>query len=271
MTPQERPMDETALAAVRSALAAARGKRRLDLLLDQPDPGAVVRALPADDLYFTIHEVGLGDAVDLVQLASAEQFKVFLDLAAWRKDELDPRAALPWLRAARSGSLSSPRLAARWRSKLTHLDGELLDLVLRSTLRVHDLEQDPDPELENDRFMRTAEGKFIVEFLVDGAEYMAVRGIVDDLIAEDPFRATRLLSSLRWELPSDLEESALRWRTGRLADLGYPSLEEALSWFARPAARSAAPAGAPSRPAGFYLERLGTGSLLSRAAARLAP
>ena len=268
---QQKAIDPAALAKVRSELAVARGKRRLDLILDQPDPAALVRALPADDLYFTICEVGLGDAVELVQLASPEQFRTFLDLACWSADHVAPRKALPWLRAARSGSNDSPLAAARWKAKVAKLDVELLDLVLRETLRVHELEEDPDPDLESDRFMNTPEHKFIIEFLADGAEYMAVRGIVDDLYAENPFLATRMLSSIRWELPSELEETELRWRTGRLADLGYPSMQEALSWFARPAVAPTPPAGAPSRPAGFFLERIGTASLLARAASLLAP
>jgi hypothetical protein len=264
-----KPIEPAALARLRGELAQARGKRRLDLILDQPDPAALVRALPADEVYFTVCDIGLGDAVELVQLASARQFRTFLDLAGWRGARFEPRATLPWLRAARAGSTATPLAAARWRAKLRRLDLEVLDLVLRDALRVHDLEDDPDPHLEADRFMRTAEGKFILEFLVDGAEYAAVRGLVDDLTAEDPFQATRLFSSLRWELPSELEETALRWRTGRLADLGYPSVEEALSWFARPAARPAPPAGTPARPPGFWPERIGAGSLLARAAARL--
>ncbi|OFX21501.1 MAG: hypothetical protein A2V77_05105 [Anaeromyxobacter sp. RBG_16_69_14] len=266
------PIDPAALAKALAGLAAARGRKRLDLILDQDDPGALVRALPADELYFTIREIGLGDAVELVQLASAEQFRTFLDLACWAKDRVDPRRALPWLRAARSGSMDSPRAAARWKAKLDKLDVELLHLALRETVRVHDLERDPDPDLVSDRFMQTPEHKFILEFLADGAEYMAVRGLVDDLYAENPFMATRLLSSIRWDLTSELEETALRWRTGRLADLGYPSREEALSWFARPAARAAtAPAGTPARPPGFFLTLGGTGSLLARASARLSP
>ena len=264
----EAPITKAALATARSALAAARGKRRLDLILDAENPGALVRALPADDLFLTIREIGLGDAVELVQLASPAQFRTFLDLACWRGDRVKPRSALAWLRAARAGSTDSPRAASRWKAKLAALDMEIVDLILRETLRVHDLEEDPDPLLTTDRFLRTPEGRFVVEFLAEGAEYMAVRGLVDDLYADDPFRASRFLSSIRWELPSELEETALRWRTGRLADLGYPSREEALSWFARPAAAHP-PAGAPARPPGFYLERIGTGSLLARAAARL--
>ena len=73
-------------------------------------------------------------------------------------------------------------------------------------------------------------------------------------------------------MPSELEETALRWRTGRLADLGYPSLDEALSWFARPPRTPAAAApGLSARPPGFFLATLAAASLLDRAFAALAP
>jgi hypothetical protein len=271
MSDSRERIDPAALARARADLATATGKRRLDLILEQRDPAALVRALPGDDLYFTIREIGLGDALELIHLASPAQFRTFLDLACWAGDRLDPRKALPWLRAARAGALASPRASARWRAKLAALDVEVLHLTLRETLLVHDLEQDPDPVIQGDRFMRTPEGKYVLEFRAEGVEYVAVRGIVDDLYAEDPFLATRLIASIRWDLPSELEESALRWRTARLADLGYPSLDEALSWFARSTTRSPPPAGTPARPPGFYLERFGTGSLLSSAARRLPP
>ncbi len=269
---RERALGRQELDAARAALSRARGRQRLDLILDSPNPQAVVRALPADELYLAIRDIGLGDAAVLVQLASAEQFKVFVDLDAWSGDALDPRKALPWLRAARAGSHLDPRAAARWARKLATLDREVLYLVLRSTVRLHDLEQDPDPEIQSDRFMRSPEGKFIVEFLVDGTEYLAVRGLLDDLYAEDPFLAARLLSAVRWDLPSELQEEALRWRAGRLSDLGHPTLEEALSWFARPpkapAHHHAEP---PARPPGFFLATLERGSVLDRAFAALAP
>jgi hypothetical protein len=265
----EKALAPADLARARADLAAARGRRRLDVLIDARDPEALVRALPPDEVYFTVRDIGLGDAVQLVQLASPEQFRSFLDLEAWTGDRFDPRRALPWLRAARAGALSSPLAEERWAQKLAALDPELLFLVLRGTLRVIDLDEDPDPEIATDRFLRTPEGKFVVEFHVDGPEYAAVRGIVDDLYAQDPFQATRLLSSLRWETDSELEESALRWRAARLEDLGIPRLEEALSWFTRPPPGAALPAGAPERPGGFFLAQFRRGSLLDRAAALL--
>jgi hypothetical protein len=267
----ERTLAAPELRELRAALALTRGRRRLDVILDSPDPRALVRALPADELYLTVREIGLADAVPLVQLASPEQFKTFLDLDAWGSGVFDVARSLPWFRAARAGAHLEDELAQQWADKLAALDAEVLFLVLGTTLRLHDLEQDPDPEIAGDRYMRTPEGKYVIEFLVDGVEYAAVRGLLDDLYAEDPFKATRLLASLPWEMRSELEESALRWRTGRLADLGHPSLEEALSWFARPSHAPARAAAPPVRPPGFLLATLARGSLLDRAAARLEP
>jgi hypothetical protein len=268
MSPRESPTSGE-LARARAALSSARGKQRLDLILSADDPRALVGALPADELWLTVREIGLAEAAELVQLATPEQFRTFLDLECWKGEELEPRRALPWLRAARAGAAHDDEAAARWREKLAALDVEVLDLALLDTVKVHDLELDPDPEFESDHFMRTPENRFALEFSVTGAEYMAVRGLVDDLYAEDPFKATRIFSALRSELPSELTETALRWRQARLADLGYPTLEEAQSWYARPPRAPAGPAGAPHREPGFFLQRIPRGSLLERAAAAL--
>jgi hypothetical protein len=265
----EQPLSPAQLVAVRAQLASATGRQRLDILLGAPNPAALVQALPADELYFTIREIGLADAVDLVQLASAEQFRVFLDLDTWRQGRFEPRRALPWLRAARAGALQDPRLAARLARKMRALDREVLYLVLRDALRVHDLRVNEDPEIESDQAWKTSDGAYFIEFLVEGSDFVAVRGLLDDLEAEDPFMSSRLLGALAWELPSELEESALRWRQGRLADLGYPSLEEALSWYARPSTRPSGPPGQPGRAPGVFLASLGRLSLLARAAATL--
>ncbi|MBL0276060.1 MAG: hypothetical protein IPQ24_08165 [Anaeromyxobacter sp.] len=265
----EKSLTLAELRQVRGQLAGATGKRRLDLIFDASDPGALIRALPPDELYFTIREIGLADAVELVQLASAEQFKVILDLDAWRQGRFEPRRALPWLRAARVGALDDPKAASRLARKMRALDPEIALLLFRDALRIHDLKVEEDPDIESDRTFRSPDGAYLVEFLVDGTDYVAIRGLIDDLEAEDAFKLSRLFASLAWELPSELEETALRWRTGRLADLGFPSLEEALSWYARPPTRPAEAPGSPSRAPGFFLAPLAGGTLLGRAAARL--
>ena len=252
------------LRTARLAIAAARGQDKLDLLLSAPDPVAFVQSLPPEELYFALIDIGRDDAAEVVSLASPDQFKTFIDLSCWpRRDEgaVSPEV-LHWLRLAREGGGSSDAAEERYKLKLSGLDVELLSLVLRKELRVIDLEEEPDPEVsEHGQTYRTPEGRFLVEFAKDGAGYAALRQLLDDLVSQDPFVAHRLLESLRWEMPTELEETARRWRDGRLRDLGFPDFDEALTFYARPATKTA------SASAAFAVETPGAGTALVPAAA----
>jgi hypothetical protein len=231
---------------------ASSARKRLDVLISHPKGAAIIATLPAQDLFLTIKETGLSDSVELVRLASPDQFRTFVDLDAWKGEELDSSKVLAWLRAA-----ATDEDEERFRKKIHRLDVEVLEMVLRSSCKVHDLEEDPDPEFEGIPF-RSPEGHFLVEFLVEGAEYAGARRLLDELYAEDPLRTARLLEAVRWELPSELAETALRWRSGRMQDLGFPDLGEAMSYFAYvdPAAALPALKKAPAVPDSFLLAKI---------------
>jgi hypothetical protein len=212
-------------------------RQRMDALLEVPRARALVRSLPPEDLYVTIQEVGLADATELVQLASPGQFRAFVDLGGWRRDTLDPHEVLTWLRAARGGIDDTEEFLR----KLHAVDLEVLECLLREFTVVHDLEENPDVNPPGVT-METPEGRYLVEIKVEGVEMAAVRALLNDLIAENPFEAVRLLEAVRWEIPGELEETAYQFRRARLADLGFPSLEEAASLFSR------VDVGAPPRP-----------------------
>jgi len=254
------------LRSERAALARARGKKRLDVILDSRDPSRLVRELPAEDLFLAIHDIGLADAAPLVRLATPEQFRAFVDLDAWKENELDTHQMLLWLRLARGEEDED------YRAKLAALDMEVVELLLRSIVQIFDLEEEGEPgdEVEG-TIERTPEGRFMLVYPSEGAEYAAARRVIGDLYAEDPFRAGRLLYAVRWELTSELTESALRWRDARLADLGFPSLEEAVGLYAKVDLHAPLPPpGAPlEEPPGFFLAALESGSLFDRAAGLL--
>ncbi|HZI05298.1 MAG TPA: DUF6178 family protein, partial [Archangium sp.] len=218
---------QQALNTLRRQLASLPAKRRLDALIESRDARALVRSLPAEDLYFTIMEVGLADSTEIVQLASPEQFRTFVDLGGWKKDAVDLHQVLTWLRAARGDE------AEDFLRKLRKVDTEVLELMVREFTLIHDLEENPDVHVEGVT-LETPEGRYLVEFKgVEGPELAAMRSILNDLIADNPFESVRFLEATRWEVPGELEESAYRFRSGRLQDLGFPALEEAARLFSR--------------------------------------
>src|SRR5688572_7272837 len=91
--------DVIPLSRFQAVLGRARGSKRLEFLLAQPDAAAIVAEMPVQDLYYLIKDVGLADAGELLDLATPEQFQGFLDLDAWQRDRLEPKDARPWLTA----------------------------------------------------------------------------------------------------------------------------------------------------------------------------
>lgn len=250
---------EAARALLLRGLSGLSPRRRLDALTVSPEARSTVRSLPAEALYLDIAEVGLADATEVVQLASPEQFQSFVDLGAWKGDRVDASALLTWLRAARGDDVEE------FRAKLGGLDIELLELLLRTTTVIHDLEEEPDLHVEG-LTLESADGRYRIEFQAESAlEQTALRAALMDLMAADPLGLSRLLEAVRWELPSELEEIAYHFRTARLADLGFPDAETARSLYARvplPPAPAQAPAAALAA-----VEQ--AGGLLSSALARL--
>lgn len=200
-------------------------RRRADALLEEVDGRALVRSIPAEDVYATIVEVGLADCTEVVQLATAGQFRTFVDLAAWNRDRVDPLEVLRWIRAAR-GDEDQPFL-----DKVQGLDLEVLELLYSRLAVLHDLEENPDVDPEGPT-MELPEGRYLLEFKVEGVDEAALRRLTQDLLAVNPFEFARFLDAARHESPVELEETAFQFRQARLEDLGFPPLEEALRVFA---------------------------------------
>lgn len=200
-------------------------KHRLDAMLEEVDGKALVRSIAAEEVYATIVDVGLADSTEVVQLSTPEQFRTYVDLAAWQRDRMDPLEVVHWLRAARGDD------DAEFIRKLQSLDIELLELIYKKLALIHDLEENPDVDTEGVT-METPEGKFLLEFTVEGVDEAALRRLTFDLMGHNPFELARFLEAVRWEASAELEETAFQFRQARLQDLGFPPLEEAAKVFA---------------------------------------
>lgn len=230
-----------ARAQFRRTLQRLSPKDRVDALISERNAKAAVRTVPADELYRTIMEVGLVDTTELVQLASATQFRTMVDLGAWQKDALNPHELLTWLRAAHGDD------EEEFLRKVDGVDLEVVELMLRKFTVIHDLEENPDVNPPGVT-MESPEGKYLIEFKVEGAELSGLRSLLNSLIARDPFGAGRLFEAVRWEIDTELEEAAFKFRSARLQDLGFPELYDALGVFSWVDPDKVAPLAAPSAP-----------------------
>jgi len=209
--------EQDQLALVCEAPLAERGA----LLSLLPQPEAVIPRMPPAELCFTVKAIGLADAAWLLEHATPEQTIAALDLDAWSGTALDRATASEWLEALARTSADAQLRA------LEALDAELLVLALRERIGV---EQRPDEHegWSPPEGAQTLEGQFHYWALRENDDLADVTTLLRTLFERAYWSYFRLMQAVRWELESDTEEWALRWRTGRLEDLGFPTWDDAM-------------------------------------------
>ncbi len=216
----------------------------------------------------------------LLPHASPEQITALFDLEAWRRDRVDIDRARQWLTALVDSYAQSDKARGELGDLMMAMDPEFWTFALLPGTSVFQL--DPEDEEQRDQAGLAVEALFTYEtpdshFLIAvpdtevGHRAIHVLGRVYD---DDLELGQTLVNSMRGALGSMVEEDLLRWRAGRLADLGFVAWEEAMKLLrpldvqtaretsAPPSART----GAPQLPAPAP-----RGNLLRRALARLGP
>jgi hypothetical protein len=189
----------------------------LDLL---PAPEAVIPALPEAELCFTAKAFGLADAGSLLEHATADQLKACIDLDAWHTHAPDPDTLAAWLDACVEAGGDTVMRAVE------ALDTELLVLLLKNRAEVLLKPSDdwqPPPEA------LTLEGQFYLVAKRGSEDLVSIVHVLQTLFERDYWHYFRLMQGAIWELEEECQESALRWRTNRLQDLGFPGWEEAMA------------------------------------------
>ncbi|UCE86509.1 MAG: hypothetical protein JSU66_01870 [Deltaproteobacteria bacterium] len=219
--------------------------RRPDILDLLPDRERVIARLPEAELCFTVKQVGLADAGPLLEGASDEQIVACLDLDAWDGYVPDRERLGHWIEAIADAGEKTLLRGAR------ALDPESLVLFLKDRIEVF-LKPSGDDGWEPPLGAQTLEGQFYFRALREGDDLARVGELLHVLFAQDYWLYYRMMQGVIWELQGETEEWALRWRTGRLMDLGFPPREEAIAIYAyvRPEDRAKLPEAEP-RAAAF--------------------
>lgn len=196
-------------------------RRQLIELL--PNPEAVIPLLPEAELCYTLRTIGLEDASWLLALATDEQLVACFDLDAWRGLRLDHGRLDTWFAALAEADDETLARAAQ------AIDTELLVLYLRQHVDVFmkpSPQDDPDWSPPDDS--QTLEGQFYFVARKTNDDVAPLLRLLHSLFQADYWLYFRAIQGVREELAPEMEEWALRWRTARLEDLGFPTWDSAM-------------------------------------------
>ncbi len=207
-------------------------KQAMDKILEDPQPTALVHSFPEQDFYFLINDIGVGDSLPLLTLASNRQWEHIVDLEVWCKDQIDVESALRWLSLLLE---ADPKRFVRWflEEKL-----ELIEFYLFKSIEVRVKEHDQDPSDFGDGFF-TLDDVYYIRIMErpvakDRAGFTEeqckkfIAKLCKHLADHDHQLYQSVLLETTHLIPAETEEDCYHRRNVRLAEKGFLPFDEAV-------------------------------------------
>src|SRR5581483_11220317 len=202
----------------------ARQKR--DLILAAPEAARLVQSFSPETLFYTLKEIGVADAGDLLSLAIPEQVRWLFDLDCWDKDRPNLYRMREWIEAMAEGGRE------RVTDGLMSADLELVSLLLRQHIKVHRIDEPQEnTDAPSDRFIQFGD-HYLIEFTRRDSIQPYLLEFLEEAFERDFNYFTALMEEIYWGVEAELEEQAYQFRCARLADHGFPDFYEAQAVFA---------------------------------------
>ncbi|MBW2494683.1 MAG: hypothetical protein JRE43_08020 [Deltaproteobacteria bacterium] len=195
--------------------------RRAETLELLPAPETVIPLIPEAELCFSVKAIGIEDAAWVLDHATPEQVVACVDLDGWRGTTADRAAIDRWLDAL---AMTEPENFLR---SIRALDPELVVLFLKHRIQCFQ-KPDDDEAWQPPEGSQTVEGQFYFVAAREGDDLEPVSKMLHALFVADYWVYFRMMQGIIHELDIVNEEWALRWRTGRLEDLGFPPWDRAM-------------------------------------------
>ena len=207
------------------------------------DAPAIVAGLAVQTFALVVRRLEAENRLDLViPHATAEQLTGVLDLCAWKGDRVNSMEARGWLLAIADLRTGIDAVRGALIDTIYDMDPEMWVLALAPLTAVGeiDVEDDASSGMLQDHMAalhtwESPDGFYIVGVPDDEFGRAALR-ILTHIYNDNLEEGRKILMRVKYGLHSESEEMLFRWRSGRLADLGFPTLEDAMRLFA-PASR----------------------------------
>jgi len=230
MAPREKESSSKALLQALKDLPVARLEQLLRTLspkavvaliesLDHPE--TIVSRLRNHDFYYLVKEAGHGEAMPLLSAGSVKQLLFCSDIEFWKRDMIYPPNVRKWI------EIFSKLELHKIEELLGHIDPELLVSILRPFMKARTRNLDLDYLEELDTLPAfTLDNIFFLAFPEPYLEN-ALKTILESLFMLDSNYYYSLMLFLASGVTTEAEDTALRLRTARLAEQGFPSFEDA--------------------------------------------
>ena len=221
---QEKSLPDRSLHDTLALLRDLPPQKRLALILEDPNPSGLVAELEPQEYHLLLREIGLDDSYPLLPLATPEQLTFCLDRELWRHDEYLPEKGLQWLELLMAAEEEDDLV-----NLLPHLDFALLILILMDEITVGgglgDLTSDDERQTEWDQ---SFDNIFMITYRHERTSELVGR-FLDLVFRSDKDLYLGLMQGVKNEVNSDVEEHCRWYRSGRLADFGFPERLDALT------------------------------------------
>lgn len=206
--------------------------RAMAAVFEHAQPAALIHSFPEEDLHFLIHDVGLDNALPLLNLASTRQWEYMLDMEVWNHDRLDYQQTTAWLQLLLR---ADPDRLIKWcfEERL-----EFLELYLYRNLEVRIRESEDSPSDFGEGFFTDDDTYYVqfVDYPVTTPQEEATKDRRNQLLGQllrrlslfDHPRYQGLLLESAGTIPAETEEELFRQRNVRLAEKGFLPFHEAV-------------------------------------------
>ncbi len=210
------------------ALMAPWEKRQELMILSTHFP-ELVRAMPVEELFWTIKATGPEDCLPIISAASFEQLQFIMDLDWWEKDHFRLDRASAWLLLLFE---SGEETVNAWLNTLLKKDPVLIPALMRHFIDVQKRPDDMEIEEAKDLLHPfTIDNSYYIAFTNDKLQALWAR-VIMKLLELSPGFYRDCMETILTETRTECVETAWKLRCGRLADLGIPDYFSSLDIYA---------------------------------------
>jgi len=200
--------------------------------MDADQPTALVHSFPEEDLYFLLHDIGPGDALPILSMASDRQWDYILDMEVWERDQINIRSVTKWLNMFLKAD--SSRLIRFLNERI-----DFIKLYLFKNIEVRIREHDQDPSVFDQNFF-THDDTFYIRFTDDFSQSKTkgnsvnpdkefILQFLERLAKYDHSKYQHVLLDASNIIPAETEEEIYRLRNVRVAEKGFLAFHEAIA------------------------------------------